>query len=151
MAEVKEGYSLTHAYRFYRNKFKGKGEQYKVDRQTYRNICKDFNQMLVDEILTGKSVKLPHSMGMLWIKKFKINWDNPPVDLNESRKQGKTIYHLNHHSDGWCARWSWTKRNQAISNLVYYSFTPTWTNSREVSRIMKEEEGHKRFFTYQSY
>jgi hypothetical protein len=151
MAEVKTGYSLTHAYRYYRDKFKPKGDRYKVTRQQYRDICKEFNQMIVQEVLTGKGVKLPHSMGMLWIKKFKINWDNPPVDLNASKKAGKKIYHLNDHSDGWCAGWKWAKRNQAITNLIYYSFSPTWTNSREVARIMKEEGGHKKFFTYQTY
>lgn len=151
MAEVKEGYSLTHAYKFYKEKFKDRWDKYKVSKQTYKDICKDFNKMLIEEATTGKGVKLPHSLGMIWVKKFKINWNKPPVDLNASKREGKKIYHLNEHSDGWCAGWKWTKRNQAITNLIYYSFSPTWTNSRLVASIMKSGNGHKRFFTYQSY
>jgi hypothetical protein len=150
MAQVKEGYSLTHAFKFFKEKHKARGKAYNIDRQTYRNICKDFNQLVVNEVLSGKGVKLPHNMGMLWVKKFKINWENPPVDLNASKKAGKKILHLNHHSDGWCAGWKWSKRNQTISNLIYYSFKPVWGNSRRVAKIMKEEDGHKRFFTYQT-
>jgi hypothetical protein len=147
---VKEGYSLTQAYKFYKNLHFSKGESYKVSMMLYKDICRDFNQMVVEKVLQGKGVRLPHSMGMLWIKKFKINWDKPPVDLNATKQAGKVIYHLNEHSDGYCGRWQWTKRNQAISNLIYYSFKPTWHNKKKIPKIFKEG-GHKKFFTFQQY
>jgi hypothetical protein len=162
MAKVSKGYSLTHAYKRYRERNKNRKmvydssskeyvDIYKVSAKEYRDICKSFNDLLVDEVLTGRAVKLPHSVGMLWGKKFKMNWNKPPIDLNESKKTGwkQIIYHLNEHSDGWCAMWKWSKRNNLITNLQYYSFFPTWTNSNKMSKILKEEGGYRRFFVQQ--
>lgn len=147
MAEVKEGYSLTHAFRFFKKKHKHRGGIYSsMSRKTYRDICKDFNKMLSEEVLTSATgTRLPFGLGVLRIKKFEINWDNPPIDFNASKKAGKRIYHLNTHSDGYCGRWHWQKRNSLITNLIYYSFLPVKGNSREVPKIFKKPGGHAAF------
>lgn len=147
MPKVSKGYSLDHAYGFYKKKHFDKGDAYEVDKATYRKICYAFNKKVIDKALTGSLVKLPHSMGCIWCKKFKINWEKPPIDLNETRKKGKVVYHLNEHSNGWCARWTWSKRNNLIANLIYYSFKPTRSNSRKLSNVMQQPEGHKTFFS----
>lgn len=139
-----KGYSLDHAHRFFQQKYKGK---WSIDRQTYRNICYAFNKMLVEGIINGRVEKLPHSMGELWVKKYKIDYDNPPIDLNESRKAGKVIYHLNFHSDGYQCRWAWSKRNNMVKNLIYYSFKASRANGRAVAQVMKQPKGHKRYFS----
>lgn len=146
MPEVSKGYSLTHAFKFYKDKHYRRGEEYKIDRVLYRKICCEFNKKIVEKVLAGKLFHLPHSVGTLWIKKFKIDWDNPPIDFHETKKAGKTIYHLNTHSDGWAARWAWSKRNNLVSNLLYYSFDPSFTNSRLVAKEMKKKNGHKKYF-----
>ncbi|GAF94056.1 unnamed protein product [marine sediment metagenome] len=69
------------------------------------------------------------------------------VDLNETRLAGKTIYHLNDHSDGFMSRWVWSKRNNLMRNLVYYSFTATRANKRELAAHMKRPDGHKKYFS----
>jgi len=137
-----KGYTLSDAYKFYKNK-----TQSSIDKDTYRNICYDYNKNLTASILEGKFMKLPHRLGDLWIKKYKIDPEKPPVDLNESRKAGKTVYHLNFHSDGYMARWSWSKKNNLVTNLIYYSFHATRANSRALSAIMKKENGHKKYFS----
>ena len=142
MPDVSKGDSLSHAFVFYKDKHKSN-----VSKKEYRDICCAFNKKIVDVALTGRVVKLPFRMGEIWIKKIKTNWDNPPIDLNESKKQGKTIYHLNMHSDGWWARWYWTRTNSRISNVTYYSFDATRDNSRAVAKIMKTPGGYKRFFS----
>lgn len=147
MPEVIKGYSLNHAYKFYKKKHKEKWDTHEVPKEIYRDICCDFNEFIVQEALKGRFIKLPHSMGNIWCKKFKINWEKPPVDLNASKKEGKVIYHLNIHSDGWCVKWAWTKRNSMMTNLIYYGFTPTRTNSERLSAIMKQKDGHKQFFS----
>ena len=141
MARISNGYGLDHSYKFYKNKYK-KG----VSRELYRKICYDLNRMIVEDALEGKVVSLPHSMGSLWIKKYQTDLDNPPIDLNESKKRGKRIYHLNEHSDGYQGRWSWHKYNNAITNKIYYSFTATRANKRAVSKVFKQPGGHKRYF-----
>lgn len=142
MPGVNKGYSLSHAYDFYKKKHGAK-----VDKSTYRKICYAFNKSVCEDVLEGKMVKLPHRLGSLWIKKFQVNPDKPPIDLNETKKAGKIVYHLNFHSDGWCARWSWSKLNKLVSNLIYYSFTPSRENSRAVAAVMKQPDGHKRYFS----
>lgn len=147
MPGVKKGYSLIHAHKFYKEKHFSRGEEYEVTKDLYRKICCEFNKRIVETAVEGKMFNLPHGCGTIWIKKFKINWDEPPVDLNETKKAGKIVYHLNFHSDGWCARWAWSKNNSLITNLLYYSFHPTRTNSRKVSSVMKKPNGHKRYFS----
>ena len=136
------GYGLDHAYKFFKKKH-GK----LVERELYRKICYDLNKMIVDNVVEGRVVHLPHAMGSLWAKKFEVNYEKPPVDLNETKKAGKTIYHLNHHSDGFMAKFTWSKRNNLIANLIYYSFKPTKANSSKISQVMKQPDGHKRYFT----
>lgn len=142
MAKVKKGYSLDHAYQFFKKK-----HGINMDKKTYRELCYAFNKMLVDDILEGKMTKLPHRLGSLWIKKYQIDPNNPPIDLNETKRTGKIVYHLNFHSDGFSAKWAWKKRNNLVTNLIYYSFQTTRANSRALARVMKEEGGHKRYFS----
>ena len=45
---------------------------YNVDKETYRNICIDFNEMLIDLIVSdAEEVSLPCRLGTLRIKKIK--------------------------------------------------------------------------------
>lgn len=141
MASVKKGYSLTHAYKAFKEKHGNL-----VTLTEYRKICVEFNKRIVSNALTGRVVKLPYGIGDFWIKKIQTDWEKPRLDLNETKIQGKKVYHLNEHSDGWWARWYWTK-NHRIPNMKLYSFQPTRGNSRAVAKIMKQPEGHKRFFS----
>ena len=142
MPKIKEGFGLDHAYEFFKKK-----HGLDIDKKTFRKVCYAFNKSVVEDALEGKMVKLPHRMGALWVKKYKIDYDNPPIDLNESRKAGKIIYHLNFHSDGYTARWAWSKRNNLVTNMIYYSFHATRANSRALAKVMKQEGGHKRYFS----
>jgi len=146
MAKVKNGYSLEHAYEFFKEK-----HNIDISYKEYREICYDFNKMIVNEVLEGKTQKLPHSMGMLWIKKFKMNYDNPAIDFKATKEAGKTIYHLNEDSDGYCGRWTWSKRNNLAKNMIYYSFQPSWTNKRACSAEFKKHNGYRKFFISQIF
>lgn len=141
MPEVSKGYSLSHAHKFYKKKTGSK-----IEKALYREICCAFNKALIADALEGRVVKLPHSMGSMWVKKYQADPENPPIDLNASKLAGKKIYHLNFHSDGYAAKWVWSKRNNLVTNLIYYSFHATRANSRSLAKVMKQPEGHKRFF-----
>jgi|SRR5690554_678587 len=153
MPQVKKGYSLTHAFRFYRKKYKNKSKNYKdITLTQYRSVCKDFNKMIVDEVLEGGDcVKLPFRMGWFWVKKIKTNFKNPRIDFKATAELGRTVYHTNAHSDNYYAKWSWSKRKSMIKNLVYYDFKATWSNVRAISRIMFQKDGHKRYLTSQHF
>ena len=145
MARIQKGYGLDHAYRFFT-----KRKSVEIDKNEYKDICRDFNKMIVADITKGRTQKIPFSLGYFWIKKFKINYDKPPIDFNETKKKGKLVYHLNHDTDGFRCKWLWTKKNNLIANLIYYSFKPTWSNSQAVSKAFREL-GHEKFFTYQVF
>lgn len=142
MSEVSKGYSLTHCHKFYKEKT---GDKLSI--REYRDICCAFNKAVTEELLTGRPVHLPHSMGVMWIKKVKTNWEKLKVNFQETKKLGSTVYHDNSHSDGWWGRWNWTKYNKSTTNSIYYVFTPTRKNSRLISAAFKEKGGHKRFFS----
>ena len=138
---VKGEVGLNEAYKFFRQENK----ELKIDRTTYKKICYMFNKSICKDVLDGKIIKLPHALGTLYIKKYKMNLDKPKLDLNETKKAGKKIYHLNFHSDGYQVRWYWSKFNSLMRNLYFYRFKPTRYNSRDLAKIMKQEGGHKRY------
>ena len=53
--------------------FKKSGDNiYDIDKNTYRNICIDFNEMLIDYIISDAGeVTLPCRLGTLRVKKIK--------------------------------------------------------------------------------
>lgn len=142
MAEVSKGYSHTHCHAFYRAKTGNK-----IDKALYRKICQAFNKKLVEAIVAGRVVSLPHGLGTMWIRKFQTNWDKPRLNLPETKRIGKKVYYDNMHSDGWWARWYWSRVVSTNVNLQYYSFHATRKNARLVSAVMKQPDGHKRYFT----
>jgi hypothetical protein len=147
MASVKKGFSLSHCFTFYKKKHEGRGEKYKITKKEYRDICCAFNEKLTKCVLTGRVFALPHGLGKFSVKKVETNWTAPPVDFHATKLAGKTILHLNDHSDGYWARWKWTKRSRHTTNMIYYSFNPTRANARAISAAMKVPGGHKKFFT----
>ena len=76
MPQITNGYGLDHAYKFYKNKFKGK-PKFDVTKKDYRAICCDFNKLLVADVLDGKMMNIPHSLGTIWAKKFQLATPHP--------------------------------------------------------------------------
>jgi hypothetical protein len=145
---VAEGYSLRHAYKEFKQRCREDGKVYgNITEHVYRKICNEFNEMLIKEALEGNKVVLPYSLGYLAVFKFKTPYEKAKIDFNETKKEGKTIYHFNHHSDGWYAKWSWLKRRHKYAPLepIFYSFTPVKALRKRLSKIMFSENGHKRF------
>lgn len=136
------GYTLKDSYKHFKKKY----PEIKVDEKTYKCLCQDFNKIIVRECLNGSIFKLPFNMGSIFCKKFPINWDKPLVNVIETIRQRKRIYHLNKHSEGWNVRWAWSKINKKTTNKIYYSFTATRYNKRALSKVMFEPGGYKKFF-----
>lgn len=139
MESIKRKHSLDDCYKFFKNKYK-----IAVTKKEYRNICYDFNKMIAKDVLKGKITTIPYYLGALWGKKFKA--PKKQVDFDETKRLGKTIYHLNEHSDGYSVRWAWEKKNNLVTNLIYYSFIPSRKNKRDLVSSVKEKDGHKKYF-----
>ena len=110
---------------------------YKVDKSTYRNICIDFNEMLIDYIISDAGeVTLPCRLGTLRIKKIKSK-NRKMVDWKLTKEYGKLIYHLNMHTDGYYYKWFWHKKKAIFTNKSAYSFSPTRNNKRTLASLLK--------------
>lgn len=142
MPQVKEGYSLTHAYKFFKKKYKGK---YDITLRQYRDICFTFNKLVAKDMLDGKIINLPFCLGKIFIFKYETNWNNPPIDFKATKEQKKVVYFLNRHSEGWGAKFKWNKQIRNIPNLLYYSFKATYTINRQLGQIMLQKDGHKKY------
>ena len=138
--------TLTHAYKFYKAKYKKEFGR-KISSKEYKDVCYAFNQKVSQGALDGKLMYLPFSMGSLRIKRKEVNYEKPAIDWKATKDEGKVLYHMNHHSDGWRAVWKWSKMNNLIANLVVYSFTASRDNKRAVAKIMKQKNEYRRYFT----
>jgi len=137
---------LDHAFRFFRKKFFKKPMAKGIDRPLYRNICKDFNKMIVDGIEEGKRMQVPHRLGHLWYMKYQTNYDKPYIDWNETRHSDKTIYHLNLDSDGYSGKLKWDRQPSCMTNLIYYSFKIARGNKNRIVKGFYKPNGHKKYF-----
>lgn len=133
--------TLTDAF-FY---FKKNHPESNITLKQYLTFCKRLIKKIVDEVLNGELVNLPHGLGYLWIKKYKTNLNKPPIDFYETKKQGKTVYHLNFETNGWSAKWNWSRRKKQITNLCFYCFLPIRVNSRRLCKEMRENNGHYKY------
>lgn len=115
----------------------------KLTFKDYKKILYTLNSMLYMHCLeTGDRVKVPYGMGDLGISKYKrkkfktidgIEYVNLPVDWQESKKQGKKIYLLNHHTDGYSYYWRWNPRTFEYSRVSKIKDFFIWT--LEMARV----------------
>ena len=113
---------------------------YNIDKNTYRNICIDFNEMLIDYIISDAGeVTLPCRLGTLRVKKIKSK-NRKMVDWKLTKEYGKLIYHLNMHTDGYYYKWHWKKQHALFSNKSVYSFKPLRKFKRNVAKLLKDNK-----------
>jgi hypothetical protein len=150
MAQVKEGVSLTHAYKHYKEKRKARKEK-AVGKSEFRKVMYSFNQRVVAKALEGFHVQLPHNMGFIRIVGKKS--DIKAIDFKSTKELGMTIYHDNRHTDGYRFEWHWSKPYHLVKNMLHYSFIPTNGNQgnsmkERLHKILLIPDRYKRFTLY---
>ena len=143
MPQVKEGISLTHAYKYYKTECKDKGEK-PVNSKIFREVMYTFFKLVVKKIVSGYHVQLPHRMGFLRIVRRKSKVDNMSINFKATKELGMTIYHDNRHSDGWHGAWSWKKPNFTVKHMIHYTFKPTREMQKMIVEIFKTNK-YKRY------
>lgn len=121
-------YGNRQAFQFYRKNLKEDISVKTID--GWAKICKLVNDKCMGKLIEEVRVfKMPAGLGEIEIEK---NYQpNPKKILNwpETRKQGKYVYHLNKHSDGFIMSFYWNrKRMEKIKNGRYYAIMITRTN-----------------------
>jgi hypothetical protein len=137
-----ETYTLLDCYKDFK-----KSKPTSITLKQYRDICHDFNLMFSEAVVQGKVMTLPFGLGSFWIMKKKTDCERLLIDFNQTKLSGKTVFHTNDHSDGWWGHWKWGKTTSRVANIRFYSFVATRKNKREISKVMKEKDGHKKYFS----
>ena len=115
--KISNPYKLKDAYNWY-IKDKDENSTKYIDWFTYRDIChKMLKKMYVDYMLESSSELLLPKLGNLSvIKQMPKTWTpkSLKVDFHATKKYGKTIYHMNEHTDGFKFRVYWNKQNSLL-------------------------------------
>jgi len=131
--------TIKHIYQFYIKDI-DRDSKYYIDYRTFRTICEEFNKELSNEILEGYFFKMPYRLGILRIKKRKIDFNNLKPDFGEFNKSEIKNKHLNEHSNNYYVKYHWNKRFATlIKNRSLYSFIPTRANKRTLAKLIKSD------------
>ena len=126
--------TLRDAYKTYEERWLPNSPNH-VEYKTYRAICEDFNQLVMDEIVfKGRQFFLPSSLGYLQIIKTKTNGDIYNYGLYQ--KLGKKIRQLNQHTFGYRCKFIWGTNENKIKNKEFYKYIATRTNKRALKDIL---------------
>lgn len=120
---------------------------YCVTYKEFMNITEDYLKAVSQGLLDGKgSFKIPCNLGYIDIIKKKVDLSKlKRIDWKASVENGKQIYHLNEHSDGFNYKIEWTRIVQNARNVKLYVFQPTRNMKRTLAKLIKNKE----FDTYE--
>lgn len=113
-----------------------------LSQTTFSEICQEFNQMVMDEIiLQGGVFDMGNNLSTLSIGRIKRNYSNRQVDWQASNKlkeellsEGKELYDsetgeghkwLVYFTNTWYCRFYWNKGKCKVPNKSAYRFTAT--------------------------
>lgn len=134
--------TLKHIYPFYKDKYTN--TKYDLDYKTFRKICETFNKYIMDDIIDeGFFFKVPYRVGIIRLKKHKVNLDHLKKNYglyNSSEGKYKNG-HLNEHTGNMYVKYYWSKfyTDNMVRNKTYYSFIPTRTNKRRLAALLQEK------------
>lgn len=134
--KIRNSLGVYDGYKYYR-KNKPNDKKYVLSESQYFAIIRQINNLLVDDIVTGNEVKLPHRMGTIEVRKYEksVRIDengkvvtNLPVDWNNTLKlwyedpeayKNKTLLRLNEQE---IYKIVYNKENANFNNRAFYEF-----------------------------
>ena len=112
-----------------------------IDTNLFRDICSDFNMLVIDYILEGKEFNMGNNLSTLSIKRQERDPRSPKIDWGESNKykkelleEGQKLYdakldagvkwHI-YYTDSFYCKYYWKKGKCKIKNKSVYRFDAT--------------------------
>jgi len=169
--KIKSDYTLKDAYKVFCSKlvksenldgsFTDIKTKYNLNKTLYNQICKDFNNLVVTEIIEkAYEFKIPARLGTFRVRvrkeklkltpegkidtrKLVVDWKKTKEVWNENpdlREKKKVVFVENSHSDNYRAWWYWSKNYCNVPNKTVYQFIPSRTNKRTLAAAIKREE-----------
>lgn len=137
-----KSYTIKDYYLNYLNYIEA-GTKYEVSYETFRDIVKDYFEYIRDNVLEkSMTAKLPCRLGQLSIIKHQpknYNSKSLRVDFQATKLYGKTIYHLNEHSNGYKYRFLWSKKDILLPHKAHYQFIACRGLKRKLAEYIKNK------------
>jgi hypothetical protein len=114
-----------------------------VPYRLYNDVLSAFNTIILSKLFSGsEELIMPYGLGSIYIVKYKPkHYDSRSlsVDFHLTKVYGKTIYHLNEHSDGYKYRLYWS-RIRKDKFILKYCLHFVRANKRKLAQIIKHKE-----------
>lgn len=121
-------------YKTYQN------ESIEVPYVRFKRILDAVNKNILDCILErSESFKMPSGLGYICIVKYKpksYTTKSLSKDYKSSKEEGKDIYHLNEHSNGYKYRLYWSKTPQTFPARYKYQLMMVRANKRYLAQLI---------------
>lgn len=131
----KRSYTIPDIYRHF-----CKDTDVEVPYMQYKAVLQDFNQLILHSLQdAAEGFKMPCGLGYIRIVKYKpkhYNKNSLSIDFKSTREEGKIIYHLNGHSDGYKYRLFWSKLPKTFVGRYKYTLGFTGTNKRRLAQLI---------------
>ena len=121
---------------------KEKGSVYHIPSTQFMAMCDMYYEECVEQVLKGKTFKLPFGLGEIEITKRKIpsyKTNDRSVDWKTTVELGKKVYHLNEHTNGYNYGIDW-KNVTNCRNTSVYRFIGTRYFKRTLAKLVKSKE-----------
>lgn len=137
------------------NKFKDKYPNIDITYDEFKKIIYTYNDLIVKFVLeTGDPIKFPFGLGTLVINKYKPKTYrknkegkdvcNLSINWKETKKQGKYVYLLNSHTEGYKYYFMWNYWKARIKCAYIWKFEMARVHSRLLkSYLLKPNGQHK--------
>lgn len=131
---MKKSYTIRDMYKSYKEIDKN------MDYLRFKRILDQFNTNLLDSLLNAsEGFKMPCKLGFICVVKYKPkSYTNKSLskDYKLSKELGKTVYHLNEHSDGYKYRLYWSKNKNTFPDIYKYNISFVRANKRKLAQLI---------------
>ena len=130
-----------------------------IETRLFKQICEEFNMLIVDGILDGGEFSMGSNLSTLSIRRIERNPSKPTIDWWESNKykqellaDGKELFDVStgkgekwfiYYTDPWYCKYHWQKSRCKISNKSAYRFTPTRGikgNKEKLTKLLRDDD-----------
>lgn len=134
--QLNSSYKIVDFFNSFNAKNGGTKNRYAKRPQDFNKVIRAYNDIASSQVVENGSQYLP-KIGKMKIVKFRMIKNNGKtvrarsVDHLESKRQKKTVYYLNAHSDGFIMKTLWVPASTLSYPKCAYSFTATRRYNRE--------------------
>lgn len=140
---MNDPYTINDLYLMFQKDYYG----LKIHKTKYSKILRDVNMGLMDIVMDGHDVKLPHGLGDLVARARKMSTEKLMIDWGETNKLRKEhpdknykAYFTNMHTNGKVIRLLWFKMRSTFINKSYYRLDIAVPIKRKLAKRLKDSD-----------